>query len=617
MKRLHSMPFGAQCASGRGVRFRLWAPRAEQVEVRLSDQAADSSPEHFRAAIAMHRMEQGWFELVTDQARVGSQYLFQIDGRAKVPDPASRFQPQDVHGPSEVVDPAAFDWQEGNWKGRPWREAVIYELHTGTFTPEGTFAALERKLDYLVALGVTAVELMPLADFPGARNWGYDGVLPFAPHSGYGRPDDLKRLIQSAHARGIMMVLDVVYNHFGPEGNYLREYSPQFFTARHATPWGEAINFDGPDSRVVRDFFIHNALYWLTEYHFDGLRFDAVHAIVDDSTPDILTELSETVRRAVGAERHVHLILENDSNAARHLKRNRDGSVAHYTAQWNDDFHHALQVVLTGERDGYYADYADAPVAHLGRCLAEGFAYQGQPSAFRDGKPRGEPSRDLPPAAFISFLQNHDQVGNRAFGERIGKLVDSQILHPALTIVLLSPSPPLLFMGEEFGADTPFLFFCDFGPELAAAVTQGRRREFERFSQFRDPGELSRIPDPNAESTFARSKIDWDSLGRSEHQDWLERYRQLLEIRRREIVPLLDDIANGQATFELIGQRGLRVRWNLAGGGGLSLLANLSADVIFDTRKPQGRLLYASHSTQNGQDLPAWFAAWHLKENGI
>jgi malto-oligosyltrehalose trehalohydrolase len=312
----------------------------------------------------------------------------------------------------------------------------------------------------------------------------------------------------------------------------------------------------------------------------------------------------------------VHLILENDSNAARHLQRNRDGSVAHYTAQWNDDFHHALQVVLTGEQDGYYADYAVAPVVHLGRCLAEGFDYQGQPSAFRDGKPRGEPSRDLPPAAFISFLQNHDQVGNRAFGERIGKLVDSQILHPALTIVLLSPSPPLLFMGEEFGADTPFLFFCDFGPELAAAVTQGRRREFERFSQFRDPGELSRIPDPNAESTFARSKIDWDSLGRSEHQDWLERYRQLLEIRRREIVPLLDDIANGQTTFELIGQRGLRVRWNLAGGGGLSLLANLSADVIFDTWKPQGRLLYASHPTQNGQDLPAWFAAWYLNENG-
>jgi maltooligosyltrehalose trehalohydrolase len=617
MKSLHSMPFGAQCESGGGVRFRLWAPRAEHIELRLSGEGADLGSEHFAAAIPMRRMEQGWFELVTGEAKVGSPYLFQIDGRVTVPDPASRFQRQDVHGPSEVIDPTAFDWQEGNWKGRPWREAVIYELHTGTFTPEGTFAALERKLDYLAALGVTAVELMPLADFPGARNWGYDGVLPFAPHRGYGRPDDLKRLIQSAHGRGIMMLLDVVYNHFGPEGNYLREYSPQFFTERHHTPWGEAINFDGPHSRVVRDFFIHNALYWLSEYHFDGLRFDAVHAMVDDSTPDLLTELAETVRREVGLERHVHLILENDNNAARYLQRDRDQSVALYTAQWNDDFHHALQVMLTGEQDGYYADYTDCPIAHLGRCLAEGFSYQGQSSGFRDGKPRGKPSRELPPAAFVSFLQNHDQVGNRAFGERIGKLVDWHILRTAMTIVLLSPSPPLLFMGEEFGADTPFLFFCDFGPELAAAVTQGRRREFARFSQFRDENELSRIPDPNQEATFVRSKIDWESLGRTEHQDWLESYRQLLEIRRRDIVPLLAPIANGCAAFEVIGQRGLLVRWNFTGGGGLSLLANLSDDGMIKTQKPEGRLLYASHSTQDGQDLPAWFAAWYLDQGGI
>jgi len=611
------MPFGAQCESGGGVRFRLWAPRAEHIELRLPCETAGASPEHFGAATPMRRMEHGWFELVTEEAKVGSPYLFQIDGRVTVPDPASRCQPQDVHGPSEVVDPTAFDWQEGNWKGRPWREAVIYELHTGTFTPEGTFGALERKLDYLAALGVTAVELMPLADFPGARNWGYDGVLPFAPHGGYGRPDDLKRLIQSAHARGIMMLLDVVYNHFGPEGNYLREYSPQFFTTRHHTPWGEAINFDGPGSRVVRDFFIHNALYWLTEYHFDGLRFDAVHAMVDDSTPDLLTELAETVRREVGLVRHVHLILENDNNAARYLQRDRDQSVALYTAQWNDDFHHALQVTLTGEQDGYYTDYADGPIAHLGRCLAEGFSYQGQSSGFRDGKPRGEPCRDLPPAAFVSFLQNHDQVGNRAFGERIGKLVDWPLLQTAMTIVLLSPSPPLLFMGEEFGADTPFLFFCDFGPELAAAVTQGRRREFARFSQFRDEAELSRIPDPNQESTFARSKLDWDSLSGTEHQDWLESYRQLLAIRRRDIVPVLDSIANGRAGFEVLGQRGLLVRWNFSGGGGLSLLANLSDDVMSETEKPEGRLLYASHATQDGQELPAWCAAWYLNQGGI
>jgi maltooligosyltrehalose trehalohydrolase len=617
MKSWHRMPFGAQCESRGEVRFRLWAPRAEHIEVRLAGEGVDRSREHFDAAIPMRRLEQGWFELVTGQAQAGSQYWFQIDGRVAVPDPASRFQPQDVHGPSQVVDPSAFDWQEGNWKGRPWRDAVIYELHTGTFTPQGTFAALERKLDYLAALGVTAVELMPLADFPGTRNWGYDGVLPFSPHGGYGRPDDLKRLIQSAHARGIMMFLDVVYNHFGPEGNYLREYSPEFFTERHHTPWGEAINFDGPDSRVVRDFFIHNALYWLTEYHFDGLRFDAVHAIVDDSTPDLLTELGQTVRRELGWERHVHLILENDNNTARYLQRDRDQSVALYTAQWNDDFHHALAVTLTGEQDGYYADYADCPIAHLGRCLAEGFSYQGQSSGFRDGKPRGQPSRALPPAAFVSFLQNHDQVGNRAFGERIGKLVDGPILRTAMSIVLLSPSPPLLFMGEEFGADTPFLFFCDFGPELAAAVTQGRRREFARFSQFRDQDDLARIPDPNGESTFARSKLDWDSLSRPGHQEWLESYRQLLEIRRRDIVPVLDSIASGRGAFEMLGKRGLLVRWNFTGGGGLSLLTNLGDEGMKQTEKPEGRLLYASHATQDGQDLPAWFAAWYLHQGSI
>lgn len=601
------MPFGAEFAPDGSARFRLWAPRHERMVLRLG---ADQS-------FPMHCLPEGWHEQRVAALPAGSRYQYLLPDGTAVPDPASRFQPQDVHGPSEVVDPTAFDWQEGNWKGRPWRDAVIYELHTGTFTPEGTFAALEQKLDYLAALGVTAVELMPLADFPGARNWGYDGVLPFAPHGGYGRPDELKRLIQSAHARGIMMLLDVVYNHFGPEGNYLREYSPQFFTERHHTPWGEAINFDGPDSRVVRDFFIHNALYWLTEYHFDGLRFDAVHAIVDDSTPDLLTELGQTVRRELGPERQVHLILENDNNTARYLERDTDQSVALYTAQWNDDFHHALQVTLTGEQDGYYADYADCPIAHLGRCLAEGFSYQGQSSGFRDGKPRGQPSRALPPAAFVSFLQNHDQVGNRAFGERIGKLVDGPVLRTAMTIVLLSPSPPLLFMGEEFAADTPFLFFCDFGPELAAAVTQGRRREFARFSQFRDEGELSRIPDPNEESTFARSKLDWDSLSRPEHQRWLESYRQLLAIRRRDMVPALDSIASGHAAFEVLGKRGLLVRWNFIGGGGLSLLANLGDERMRETEKPAGRLLYSSHRSQDGQDLPAWFAAWYLNQGGI
>ncbi len=318
----------------------------------------------------------------------GSCYRFRIDGGLRVSDPASRYNPADVHGPSQVIDPCEFDWEDEGWRGRPWSEAVIYELHVGTFTLAGTFAGVKDRLDYLVDLGVTAIELMPVADFPGARNWGYDGVLPFAPESSYGHPEELKDLVQTAHQKGLMVFLDVVYNHFGPEGNYLHIYTPQFFSKRHSTPWGAAINFDGPGSRVVRDFFIHNALYWLTEYHFDGLRLDAVHAILDGSDPDILLELAEAVHRGPGKERHLHLVLENDQNAAHYFDRG-------YRAQWNDDIHHALHVLLTGETDGYYQDYADRPVGYIGRCLTEGFAYQGEPSSYRGGVPRGELSRDL------------------------------------------------------------------------------------------------------------------------------------------------------------------------------------------------------------------------------
>ena len=337
MNRSHAMPFGAQVLDNGSVHFRLWAPAAQQVSLRLESAAAQSLP--------LLPLADGWFELTTTEAGASSLYRFQIDGKIEVPDPASRFQPQDVHGPSQVIAPSAFDWSDEHWRGRPWEEAVIYELHVGTFTPEGTFQVIERKLDYLRDLGVTALELMPVADFPGRRNWGYDGVLPFAPDSSYGSPEDLKRLVQAAHLKGLMIFLDVVYNHFGPEGNYLHTYAPQFFTNRHHTPWGDAINFDGPGSRIVRDFFIHNALYWLEEYHFDGLRLDAVHSIVDDSKPDILTELAQTVRERFGKDRFVHLILENADNRARCLDRSRSGAVELYDAQWNDDIHHAVHVL--------------------------------------------------------------------------------------------------------------------------------------------------------------------------------------------------------------------------------------------------------------------------------
>src|SRR6202167_571226 len=398
MKRRHSMPFGAECEDDGSVRFRLWAPAARQVELSL---AGDSK------RIGLDRRNNDWFELNTMEAKPGSQYYFRIDDAHEVPDPASRFHPQDVQGPSEVVAPHAFEWHDHAWRGRPWEEAVIYELHVGAFTASGTFSAACERLDYLAELGITAIELMPVADFPGKRNWGYDGVLPFAPDSAYGRPEDLKALIQSAHDRGLMVFLDVVYNHFGPEGNYLNSYAPQFFTDRHKTPWGDAINFDGFESRTVRDFFINNALYWLTEYQVDGLRLDAVHAIIDDSTPHILTELADAVRSSVEPDRHVHLILENDYNQARYLQRTERCPVQGYNAQWNDDIHHALHVLIIGERDGYYVDYSERPLDQLGRCLSQGFAYQGESSLHRNGEYRGEPPAGGPLTDFISFLQNH------------------------------------------------------------------------------------------------------------------------------------------------------------------------------------------------------------------
>ncbi len=466
MKRRHNMPFGAEYRSDRNVRFRLWAPAAKAVEVCFKDDRNSKR-------LPLLQKDDGWFELITDQAAPGTLYHFRVDGTRDVPDPASRFQPRDVHGPSEVIDPEAFDWQDGSWRGRPWNEAVIYELHVGAFTPAGTFAGVGEQLDHLVDLGITAVELMPVADFPGKRNWGYDGVLPFAPDSAYGRPEDLKYLVQSAHERGLMVLLDVVYNHFGPEGNYLKAYAPQFFTDRHCTPWGGGINFDGAESRAVRDFFIDNALYWLTEYHFDGLRLDAVHTIIDDSAPHILVELADTVRAALGPDRHVHLILENERNQARRLQRTERCQPETYTAQWDDDIHHTLHVLTTGERDGYYSDYAERPLDQLGRCLVSGFAYQGEPSPSRNGELRGEPTNGVPPGAFISFLQNHDQIGNRAFGERITKLADPSAIRAGLAVLLLAPLPPMLFMGEEFGADTRSSFLRL--PERSRCGCDGRQ----------------------------------------------------------------------------------------------------------------------------------------------
>jgi len=607
MKRKHDMQFGAECRSDGSVRFRLWAPGASAVALRVHNSPAD---------LAMNSVGEGWYELATTEACAGSGYQFRINGGQLVPDPASRFQPAGVHGVSEVIDPDSYEWHDSNWRGRPWEEAAIYELHTGTFSAEGTFAGAEQKLDYLLDLGVTAIELMPVSTFPGQRNWGYDGVLPFAPASPYGRPEDLKRFIDRAHSKNLMVFLDVVYNHFGPEGNYLPLYAPQFFTDRHKTPWGQAINFDSPLSRPVRNYLIQNALYWLREYHIDGLRFDAVHAIQDDSHPDILEEIATAVHAKIGSERHVHLVLENDDNAAHYLRRDVKKRPLFYTAQWNDDIHHAAHVLGTRESDGYYHDYAHNPAEHLARCLAEGFSFQGNASEYREGERRGEISRDLPPEAFVSFLQNHDQIGNRAFGERITQLGHCRAIRVAMSVLLLAPSPPLLFMGEEFGAATPFLFFCDFGPDLAPKVTEGRRSEFAKFSQFNSPQAQARIPDPGSPTTFARSKLDWDSVERSPHREWLQFHQNLLSVRQQEIVPRIRCIAPGKADHETYGIKALSVSWPFRDGGGLTLRANFSEEGV---RMPQTRtcmrVLHSEPGSVSPGDVqPPLSAIWMLNE---
>ena len=604
--RHHTMPFGAELLYNGRTRFRLWAPAARHVEICFLENDRE-------LLFTMERQAEGWFELIPFVAQAGSQYLYRIDGGLCVPDPAARQQADGVHGCSMVVDIESWSWTDQDWRGRPWQETVIYELHVGTFTPEGTYEAVADKLDHLLSLGITAIELMPIAEFPGHRDWGYDGVLPFAPSNNYGSPDDLKYLIQTAHSKGMMVFLDVVYNHFGPEGNYLHHYAPDFFNLAYHTPWGAAINFDSQNNYWVRQYFIHNALYWLEEFHFDGLRLDAVHAISDTTQPDILVELAETVQNYFGEHRHIHLILENDHNSSRYLRRDTAGKPLHYVAQWNDDIHHALHVLLTDETQGYYIDYADSPILHLGRCLAEGFSYQGESSIYRNGENRGELSRDLPPLAFVSFLQNHDQVGNRAFGERIGMLAPEQAVRAATALLLLAPFPPLFFMGQEWGSLQSFVFFCNFEPELAQKVSEGRQLEFNRFFGFANDNQC--MPDPSSETAFNSSKLDWETVDTMQGTRWLEFHKHLLQLRHREIIPRLSG-KQGNSHFQAIGQRALSVCWRLGEDSELYLIANLGAEPIEINDMPEGKLLFATPDPINVQSriLPSWSTIWRLKD---
>ncbi len=594
----YRLPFGAEVQSGGTTRFRLWAPNQPSVSLVLGDPAAPPLP--------MQPEGGGWFAIETADAPPGTAYHYRLGDGLLVPDPCARAQASDAHGPSIVVDPSAHDWQSGDWAGRPWEETVLYELHTGTFSEEGTFDGIRRRLDHFARIGVTAVELMPVADFPGRRGWGYDGVLHYAPDRAYGDPASLKRLIDEAHGRGLMVFLDVVYNHFGPDANYLHVYARDFFTDRHDTPWGAAIDFS---RRPVRDFYIHNALYWLEEYRIDGLRFDAVHAIVDESDQHILHEIADAVRARIGDGRHVHLVLENDANQTRFL--GDDG----YIAQWNDDIHHAFHVLLTGEAGGYYTDYADRPAERLGRGLAEGFIYQGDPSRYRDGERRGEPSSHLTPTRFVGFLQNHDQIGNRAFGDRLARLADPAALQAAQAVLLLCPQIPMLFMGEEWAATQPYFYFCDFHDALADAVRNGRRQEFAKFPEFADPAIRQKIPDPNAAATFDASRLDWPTHSMADRMAAMERIRRLIDLRCELVVPRLAGAHPGTARAWTNGA--FTVSWVMGDGAVLTVVANLASEEAEGTVTPAGRLIFESAPGLASRGvparLPAWAVLWYLE----
>lgn len=542
-----------------GVLFRLWAPHCKSVTLEI-----DGAP-----AKDMDRQADGLFRLKVTGTRPGTRYRFRLPDGLIVPDPASRHQPEDVFGPSEVVDLSTQKTRDAIWRGRPWADMVIYELHVGTFTDEGTFRAAIDRLDHLGNLGITAIQLMPIADFPGRWNWGYDGVMPYAPDSRYGRPDDLALLVQAAHQRGISVFLDVVYNHFGPSGNFMPAYAP-LFSPHHQTPWGDGINFDDAQSEMVRAFLIENALFWIGEFHVDGLRLDAVHAIRDDSEPHFLHELAARVRERF-ADRHIHLIVENEENDPLLLERGQPNTDT-FDAQWNDDVHHALHVATTGETFGYYADYRDAGAA-LAKALAEGFVYQGDVMPYR-GERRGRPSAHLPPSALVSFLHNHDQIGNRAQGDRVMAALPEQALAFAISLMLLSPQIPMLFMGEEWCSKKPFPYFCDFDEELNAAVRDGRRNELSKLPGF----DGDHVLDPTSLETFRSAILDWEQAGSKHGSTWIERYRQLIALRRERVVPLLARMPQGGRYAAENGV--IRVEWPLEDGRHYILVANPTSHAV-------------------------------------
>lgn len=587
------MKFGTQILP-EGVRFRLWAPDHKDVGVHIHD---------LKRTMPMQVKPRGWLEVIVPDARPGMLYTFELPNGHHVPDPASRFLPQDVLGPSEIIDPLAFEWTDRGWVGRPWEETILYELHIGTFTPQGTFRAAIDKLDHLAELGINTIELMPVGDFNGRWNWGYDGASLFAPDASYGRPEDMKAFINAAHGKGIGVFLDVIYNHFGPKGNHLGSYVP-LTNSEVRTPWGEALNFDGDDAGMIRELIFSNARYWLSEYHLDGLRLDAAHEIYDEGPRHLLLELAEQARAATDG-RQVHLVQENSLNQVNWLKRRETGAPWLYDAQWSDDIHHAIHAVMTGDPGAYYADFLGR-IDLVGRALAEGVGWQGE-YMVHEQKHKGEPSAFLPATAFVAFMQNHDQVGNRPWGKRVSTQLPPEALRMWSAILLLSPQIPLLFMGEEWAADTPFLFFSDIGEDLADTIRASRKEELKNYPD----AQQNNLPDPMDQDSFVASKLDWDELGSGDHAGMLAHYRALIALRKEAIIPRLHGMAGHSGRYAILGDRVISVEWILGDGSVLTLLANLGAEPVDNVAIREEGHIWLEGSA-NGNILGGWTALFRL-----
>lgn len=520
-----ALEFGARPLPCGSTRFRVWAPRAKSLSVKIFGDK--------ERALLMKRTANDVFEAIVSETVAGDDYKYIIDDELERPDPVSRWQPWGVHGASRVVDPDAFAWTDKDWKGLPIKDLIIYELHVGTFTREGTFQAVIEKLPHLKRLGITAIELMPVAEFPGSRNWGYDGAHLYAPQSTYGGPYGLKSLVNACHSEGLAVLLDVVYNHLGPEGNYLGDYAP-IFSKSYRTPWGDALNFDGAESDGVRRYFVENALYWLTEYHLDGLRLDAIHRITDKSPTHILAEIAgEFSLQATALGRMAWTIAESDLNDVRVIKSRSEGGYG-LDAQWSDDFHHSLHSVLTGTRRGYFADFGS--MEYLAKAIREGFVYDGCRSEFRRRR-HGTPSGEMPGERFVVFIQNHDQIANGYWGDRLGALCSPAQQRLAATLLLSAPNLPLFFMGQEWGESAPFLYFTSHTDEdLARNVREGRKEEYSSFLEAEEIGSSSMeegFADPQDEETFKRSRLNWSRVEQSPHRETLSFYRDLLALRRK------------------------------------------------------------------------------------